>query len=160
MRKRKPNHKKLIIEFHRTYFVMSLGFILTGHYLNLIIFTSLIIIHELGHYLVAKLNNFNVEKIITETKKACPNVNLIIEAVYPINKPMRFRNEKRSNKKINEMNNEFIKLCEKHGCTWLDLNDKLRDSKDELKEEFTFDGLHINAKAYEIIAQSVIPLLK
>lgn len=102
----------------------------------------------------------NVEKIITETENACPNVNLIIEAVYPINKPMRFRNEKRSNKKINEMNNEFIKLCEKHGCTWLDLNDKLRDSKDELKEEFTFDGLHINAKAYEIIAQSVIPLLK
>jgi hypothetical protein len=52
------------------------------------------------------------------------------------------------------------KICEKYGCTWLDLNDKLRDSNGELKEEFTFDGLHINAKAYEIIAENVIPLLK
>lgn len=43
---------------------MALGFILTGHYLNLIIFTSLILVHELGHYTVAKLNRFNVEKII------------------------------------------------------------------------------------------------
>lgn len=64
MRKRQRGYKKLIVEFHRTYFVMALGFVLTGHYLNLIIFTSLIIIHELGHYLVAILNNFNVEKII------------------------------------------------------------------------------------------------
>ena len=56
--------RKLKVEFHRTYFIMALGFILTGYYLNLIAFTSLIIIHELGHYIVARLNNFNVEKII------------------------------------------------------------------------------------------------
>ena len=64
MRKRKYGCKKLIIEFDRTYFIMTLGFVLTGHYLNLIIFTSLIIIHELVHYITARLNNFNVEKII------------------------------------------------------------------------------------------------
>ena len=64
MRKVQRSSRKLKIEFHRTYFVMALGFVLTGYYLNLIIFTSLIIVHELGHYLVARFNNFNVEKII------------------------------------------------------------------------------------------------
>lgn len=64
MQKKQRSIKKVKIEFHRTYFIMALGFVLTGYYLNLIIFTSLIIIHELGHYLVARLNNFNVEKII------------------------------------------------------------------------------------------------
>lgn len=102
----------------------------------------------------------NVERIITDTKKACPDINFIVEAVYPINKPMRFKSDKRSNQRINEMNREFIKLCEKYGCVWLDLSDKLSDENGELKKEFTFDGLHINAKAYEIIAENVIPLLK
>lgn len=64
MGKKLFNNKFLKIEFHRTYYFMALGFVLTGHYLNLIIFTSLIIIHELGHYITARLNNFNVEKII------------------------------------------------------------------------------------------------
>lgn len=102
----------------------------------------------------------NVEKIITNTKKACPDVNLIIEAVYPINENMRDRFEKRSNKKINEMNNEFIKLCEKYDCVWLDFTNKLKDNDGNLKKELTYDGLHVNAQAYEIIAENVIPLLK
>lgn len=52
------------IEFHYTYILITIGFILTGYFHNLIIFTSIIIIHELGHYTVAKLNKLNVEKII------------------------------------------------------------------------------------------------
>lgn len=64
MRKRKYVSKRLKIEFHNTYLIMALGFILTGHYLNLIVFTSLILVHELGHYFMAKIYKFNVVKII------------------------------------------------------------------------------------------------
>ena len=52
------------IEFHYTYIVIALGFILTGYFHNLIIFSSIILIHELGHYTIAKINKLNVEKII------------------------------------------------------------------------------------------------
>lgn len=52
------------LRFHISYLVMALGFVLTGYYINLIIFTSLIIVHELGHYLVAKILKFNVLEII------------------------------------------------------------------------------------------------
>lgn len=51
------------IEFHYTYLIIALGFILTGYFTNLIVFTSIIIIHELGHYTIAKINKLNVEKI-------------------------------------------------------------------------------------------------
>ena len=116
--------------------------------------------NDIGRGLPLSMTLENVEKIITETKKACPDVNFIIEAVYPINENIRDKFEKRNNKKINDMNSEFIKLCEKHNCVWLDFTDKLKDSDGNLKEELTFDGLHINVQAYEIIAQNVIPLLK
>ena len=52
------------IEFHYTYILIALGFILTGYFHNLLVFTSIIIIHELGHYTIAKLNKLTVEKII------------------------------------------------------------------------------------------------
>lgn len=64
MQQRKFKSKLIKIEFHRTYLIMALGYILTGHYLNLIIFSSLILIHEIGHFLIAIINNFNVQKII------------------------------------------------------------------------------------------------
>ena len=52
------------IEFHYTYILIAISFILTGYFSNLIIFTSIIIIHELGHYIIAKLNDLHPEKII------------------------------------------------------------------------------------------------
>ena len=52
------------IEFHYTYILIALGFILTGYFHNLIVFTSIILIHELGHYTLAKINHFKIEKII------------------------------------------------------------------------------------------------
>lgn len=64
MRKRKFGSEKLKIEFHRTYLVMALGFVLTGYYLNLIVFTSLILVHEFGHYLMARIHHFQVKKIV------------------------------------------------------------------------------------------------
>ena len=53
-----------MIYFHPTYLLLAISYILTGYYLDLIILTSLIIIHELGHFIIAKLFNFNVDKII------------------------------------------------------------------------------------------------
>ena len=51
------------LKFHESYLITSIGFILTGYYLNLIVFTSLIIIHELGHYLTAKLLHIKIKNI-------------------------------------------------------------------------------------------------
>ncbi len=116
--------------------------------------------NDIGRGLPLSMTVENVEQIINSAKECCPDVNFILEAVYPINEHMRDRFEKRSNKKINEMNKEFIKLCEKCNCVWLDFTDKLKDKNGNLKEEYTYDGLHINALAYEIVAKNVIPLLK
>lgn len=52
------------IEFHYTYLIIAIGFILTGYFSNLIIFTSIIIVHEFGHYIIAKINKLKPEKII------------------------------------------------------------------------------------------------
>jgi len=77
MRKRRNKSKKLI-KFHESYFLMALCFILTGYYLNLIVFTSLIIIHELGHFLTAKIFKFKVEEIIIYPYGGITKINDLI----------------------------------------------------------------------------------
>ena len=116
--------------------------------------------NDIGRGLPLSMTLNNVEQIIKVSKDRCPDVNFILEAVYPVNENMRDKFEKRSNKKIDEMNKEYIKLCKKYDCVWVDFTDKLKDENGNLKNEFTYDGLHINAQAYEIVAKNIIPLLK
>lgn len=52
------------IKFDNTFIIMAFGLVITGHFSNLIIFTSLIIIHELGHSIMAMLFKYKVKKII------------------------------------------------------------------------------------------------
>ena len=116
--------------------------------------------NDIGRGLPLSMSIENVSKIIEITKEKCPDVNFILQAVYPINRGMRDRFEKRSNEKIELMNIEFIKLSKKYDCVWLDITDKLKDETGNLKKEYTFDGLHLNVSAYKIIAKNVIPLLR
>jgi len=63
MRKRRDKSKKLV-RFHSTYLLMGICFVLSGYFINLVVFTSLIVIHELGHYLMAKILKFRVVEIV------------------------------------------------------------------------------------------------
>lgn len=116
--------------------------------------------NDIGRGLPLSMSVENVSKIIKMAKEKCPDMNFILQAVYPINRGMRDKFEKRSNEKIELMNKEFIKLSEKYGCVWLDITDKLKDETGNLKKEYTYDGLHLNVNAYRIVAENVIPLLK
>lgn len=43
---------------------MAFGLVITGHFVNLIIFTSLIIIHEIGHIIISKILSYKIDKVI------------------------------------------------------------------------------------------------
>lgn len=116
--------------------------------------------NDIGRGLPLSVTIQNVRHIMEETKKICPHINFVLQAVYPVNRNLRHKQEKRTNEKIIEMNKEFEKLCKIHDCTWLDFTKELMDADGNLSTEFTYDGLHVNAKAYEIIAKNIIPLLK
>ena len=52
------------IEFHYTYILIAISFIITGYFSNFLIFTSIILIHEFGHYIIAKISNLHPDKIV------------------------------------------------------------------------------------------------
>jgi lysophospholipase L1-like esterase len=52
------------------------------------------------------------------------------------------------------------KLADEFGYDYLDVHSLLADDKGELKAEYTGDGLHLNAEAYEIWLAEVERVMK
>lgn len=66
------------VEFHYSFLIMALGLVLTGHFVNLLIFTSLILIHELGHVITSIIFNYKVDKIIIYPYGGLTKINTLV----------------------------------------------------------------------------------
>lgn len=101
----------------------------------------------------------NIEKILALSQKLCPKANIILETVYPINDKIR-KQGGRNNDNISLLNSKIKVLAVRYGVTLVDMTAKLSDRDGRLKEKYTYDGLHINALAYEEITGEIAPLLR
>ncbi|MDE5996114.1 MAG: hypothetical protein K2G56_04280 [Eubacterium sp.] len=101
----------------------------------------------------------NVEKIIEQSKKRCKNINIILESVYPVNTKIN-KQGRRKNSDILFLNEKLKAVAEKQKISFVDLYAALSDKNGMFNAEYTYDGLHANAKAYEMITKAVLPLLK
>ena len=106
----------------------------------------------------------NIKEILQRTQKLCPNTNIVLQAIYPVNSHLsiiaRQMVGKRSNKKILAINEELHKIALDSKVQWLDLTKVLSDEKGRLAKEYCYDGLHLNAQGFEIVSENIIPLLK
>lgn len=98
----------------------------------------------------------NMENILKLFKNECPECKVILEAVYPV---IEGRAGKRKNKDILELNVKYKALAEKYGAEFIDLTEKLVDANGNLKEDCTYDGLHLSAKGYEVTTSEIVKLL-
>ena len=66
------------IKFHYTYYILAISFVLCGRFSNLIVLTSIVIFHELGHFVVSLINHFEVDKIIIYSYGGITKLNIKI----------------------------------------------------------------------------------
>lgn len=106
----------------------------------------------------------NIGEILRITAEACPNTNVVLQSVYPVNKYMSFAAAqmvgKRKNKVIRALNEQLRALAVDSGVFYLDLTEKLSDKKGRLAKEFCYDGLHLNVHGFAAAAKAIIPCLK
>lgn len=106
----------------------------------------------------------NIKEILQRTQTLCPNTNIVLQAIYPVNSHLSIIAKqmvsKRSNKKILAINEELHKIALESNVQWLDLTNVLSDEKGRLAKEYCYDGLHLNAQGFEIVSENIIPLLK
>ncbi len=101
----------------------------------------------------------NISSIIKSVKDNCPSANMIIMCVYPIN-PEMCSQYRHKNRDIIILNEKIERLCGEQNICCLNLNEKLADEKGCLSEKFTYDGLHLNAKAFELVTNNLLAYLK
>lgn len=57
---------------------MAFGLVVTGYFVNLVIFTSIIIVHECGHVIASKFFGYRVEKVIIYPYGGLTKLNTLI----------------------------------------------------------------------------------
>ncbi|MGN0572017.1 MAG: GDSL-type esterase/lipase family protein [Candidatus Fimenecus sp.] len=106
----------------------------------------------------------NIRETLKTARSLCPNTNIVLQAVYPVNRHVNFAARqmvgKRRNEEIAALNTVLREIAAQYNAFWLDLTETLADKKGRLSKEFTFDGLHLNAQGFAAVAKKIIPCLK
>lgn len=98
----------------------------------------------------------NIEKIISDIKIDNPQIEVYVEAIYPVNDGIdKTVVDERNNEDIMEINNSLKEYCDANNCTYIDMYDKLLDDEGNFSEEYTDDGLHPNDRGYEVITEEL-----
>lgn len=106
----------------------------------------------------------NIRNILEQIRRQSADTNVILEAVYPVNKTLSAEARAmvgiRSNDKIMKLNSLLKPLAEEFSCAWLDLTALLSDENGNLHKNYCYDGLHLNANGFRTASEQIIPLLK
>ena len=95
-----------------------------------------------------------IKKIVRSVHERLPDTKVLLLAVFP-----REKKDSRHRKQITDINAEIRKLDDGKKTRYLDLTPKFTDAKGEIPKDIMPDGLHPNAKGYQIWAEAMQPLL-
>ena len=109
-------------------------------------------------WLTHLLNNY--EQILTKCKEKLPDTEIYLMAYYPVNgtlpnsvgNPMM---KVRTNANLALANSKVAELADRFGYHFINVNDGLTDTDQNLKAEYTVDGIHMFAGAYHIVFENL-----
>lgn len=92
------------------------------------------------------------EEFVRSVMQQHPNAIIYVEAITPINEAKfktHYAGQDLTNTKIAGLNDDLIKMADKLGVNFLNVNDALRGADGQLPDEATSDGLHFNTTYYQ-----------
>ncbi|MBU0764576.1 MAG: G-D-S-L family lipolytic protein [Bacteroidetes bacterium] len=90
------------------------------------------------------------ERLIKLIIEKTPETELFIQSVLPT-----YHDLKRKNSDIIEINKGLIELSQKYDLQYIELFDLFLNENQELDTAYSFDGLHVNGKAYLIWKKAI-----
>jgi lysophospholipase L1-like esterase len=94
----------------------------------------------------------NIRKIVLTLKQASPDADIVLQSILPVNS--RIRPFPFETSLVKDVNDELRQIADvKTRVVFLDLYPSFLDGNGRLKNEFTYDGLHLSAAGYETWAE-------
>ena len=106
-------------------------------------------INDLGKRVPDSIITKNIFKIVKKLNSELPQTKIYLQSILPINRSiLGIPEDFNYFEKINAINKK-LQANNKHlHYTYLDLHTHFLDSNDNLKQEFTYDGLHLTEAGY------------
>ncbi len=89
----------------------------------------------------------NIQKIIDDIIRKCPDTNLYLQSVLPVNETNLIGNEN-LNIRIYELNNSLRILCKQRKIPFIDIHPDFLNDKGEMDMIYTYDGVHLSKDGY------------
>lgn len=96
----------------------------------------------------------NIKSIVEMSKSKLPDVNFVVQAVYPVE-----YKQKSKNAKIIELNSKIEQYCKAEGVAFADTYTPLLDDNGGFNKAYTYDGLHPNARGFEVVSKVIVEKL-
>lgn len=100
------------------------------------------------------------EAFLREIMLKLPETKIYVLSYYPMNEKKHYsmpEHSDRTNRSINAANDAVRAMSDRLGLTWIDVNGGLRDENGELREEFTYDGMHMFPSGYGSVLDTLLP---
>ena len=107
----------------------------------------------------------NISKIIEGIKTNSPGTKIYLESVYPVYsmKDKKFdvyMVGKRTNEVITEINDGLKVLAKSENVTYIDVYSHLIGDNNQIKIDYTYDGLHLDAPGYIEVVKVLTPYVE
>ncbi len=89
----------------------------------------------------------NIQKIIDDIIRKCPDTTLYLQSVLPVNETNLIGNEN-LNIRIYELNNSLRILCKQRKISFIDIHPDFLNEKGEMDMIYTYDGVHLSKDGY------------
>lgn len=96
----------------------------------------------------------NIRRIVEKIRGFAGGQEIFCTSIFPTR-----RNDVRPNGRITRFNAQLKQLSEDLGCHFFDLHPHFTDEEGMLRQEFTEDGLHLTAAAYDLWSRLLSALL-
>ena len=100
----------------------------------------------------------NIINIAKKIKTGSVNTKVFIQTLLPISKKKSRKFYKLYNQSINNINKIIIENQDNELYSVIDLYSIFVDNKGQLKNDLTYDGLHLNEKGYEVWSKFIKPI--
>jgi len=106
----------------------------------------------------------NIKDIIYQIRNVIPDTTVYLQSLYPVNpsgkNSSRIDIFKLNNERISSINLLLENICNGEDIIYIDMFSQLTDKSGQLYEEFTIEGLHLNAAGYGFVAEALRPYVR
>ncbi|MDQ8735619.1 SGNH/GDSL hydrolase family protein [Paenibacillus sp. LHD-38] len=97
-----------------------------------------------------------IKEIVTNIQQQLPETKLYLQSIYPVNQSYPASQAGlRNNHDIQRINVAIREIASKDQIAYIDLYPKLIDGEGLLHDEYTYDGLHLTIKGYEVVREEI-----